>query len=64
LCRPLNFSDVWSMLRITFARRRNIHTSALMWLEGSSVLSAPHIRIPIAVMLVADALRNRFRARS
>lgn len=64
LCRPLRFSDVWNVLGITFSRRRNFHVPAFMWLEGSSALSAPHIRIPIAAMLMADALRNRFRERS
>jgi predicted HAD superfamily hydrolase len=62
LCRPLGLVDVGMILRMTLSQRHNFSTPSIMWLEGSSALSPFYVRLPVAIMLALDNLRQRWRS--
>lgn len=61
LCRPLRLSDVWTVFSMALSRKKNFESPSFMWLEGSIALSPWHVRAPLKLALLADALRNRLR---
>lgn len=61
LCGKLSFSEVISIIKVTFSIKHNFSTPAFMWLEGSAALSPYYVRIPIFLMLRMDSLLNFFR---
>lgn len=58
LCRSLRFSDLTSILGMTFSRGERFRRPSFMWLEGSASLSPAYLRLPVKAMLLADKLRN------
>jgi hypothetical protein len=59
LCKPLTFHDIPRITGLASSRKDALVEPLSCWLEGSSALSEPHVRLAVKAMLFFDDLRNR-----